>query len=45
MNFYFTNENAESVGPVSREQLQKLVDAGVPPPDSQACYEGSEEWG
>jgi hypothetical protein len=44
INFYYTDESGNVAGPVTREQLQKLVDAGSTPENCQACYEGSEEW-
>ena len=44
MNFYYTDHTGAVVGPVGREQLQKLVDSGQVVPDSQACLEGSEDW-
>ncbi len=44
MNFYYTDETGNVAGPITREQLQALVDRGFIPPDSQACPEGSEDW-
>ncbi|MEI7821024.1 MAG: DUF4339 domain-containing protein [Verrucomicrobiota bacterium] len=44
MNFYYTDQAGEVVGPVSRAQLQQFVDADVLPPTTQVCYEGSQEW-
>jgi hypothetical protein len=44
MNFYYTDKAGLVVGPIAREQLQKLVDSGLIGADSQACYEGSEDW-
>jgi hypothetical protein len=44
MNFYYTDKAGAVAGPVAREQLQKLVDSGLIAADSQACFEGSEDW-
>ncbi len=44
MNLYYTDENGKVVGPVPRQQLQKLVDSGQTAVDCQACFEGSEHW-
>ena len=44
MNYFYTDETGGVVGPVSREILQKLTDAGMTAPNCQACYEGSEDW-
>lgn len=44
MNFYYTDQAGEVIGPVSRAQLQQFVDADLLPPTTQVCYEGSEEW-
>ena len=43
-SYYYTDKNGEVVGPVSGQQLQELVDSGLTPEDSQACYEGSTDW-
>lgn len=44
MNFYYTDHNGNSTGPVTRAQLQELLDTDAIPPAAQVCYEGSEEW-
>ena len=44
MDFYYTDDDGAVFGPVSSDQLQKLVDAGVIAAGSQACYEGSQDW-
>ena len=44
MNYYYTDESGSVAGPVKHETLQKLVDCGLAPRDSQVCSEGSEEW-
>jgi hypothetical protein len=44
MNYFYTDETGGVVGPVSREILQKLTDAGMTAPNCQACHEGSEHW-
>ncbi len=44
MNFYYTDQDGNVAGPVTRAQLQQSVDTGLLPPTTQVCYEGSEDW-
>ncbi len=44
MKLYYTDKDNNVVGPVTREQLQRLVDSDTLPPTTQVCQHGSEEW-
>ncbi len=43
-NYYYTNSAGEVVGPVSRDELKKLIDDKLLNLDTQICREGSEDW-
>jgi len=44
MNYFYTDTNGIVTGPVSQEELQKMVDDGMVTLDCQACCEGTEDW-
>ncbi len=44
MNWYYLNESAEVVGPLSEEALKELSAVGALTRETQVCREGTQEW-
>ena len=42
--FYYSRFGTDVQGPITDEDLWKMVQAGILPPSVQVCREGSEEW-
>ena len=42
--YYYSREGTDVQGPISDDDLWKMVQAGILPPSVQVCREGSEVW-
>lgn len=43
-HFYYADANSQAVGPLSLEEIRRIAEAGVIPPDVMVCEADGEVW-
>lgn len=44
IQFYYADAQSQPVGPLSIEEIRKIAEAGVVPPDVMVCEAGGDDW-